>query len=119
MYNYKEKNGKLYNQEGDYAVLLNKSYGLEWNRQGQDEEGDLVMHCPELVLAVEKLNDAENPKEEKELRVLAEKVLKKYFPNRELPNGLSVEWVPDRYYAVLSSYDGYENVKYVSKISED
>ena len=107
-------------RNGMVAVLYSPGYGagwITWNRG----HNYLLFH-PDLVEAVERMNDAETKEEEEiiqqEIEKIAHRLCIKYRGEDDDvytggAEGLTIEWISEGYAFEVKEYDGYESIQYL------
>ena len=98
--NVEVKNGKVYNEEGEVAVLISYGYGAGWSTQGEGEDG---LFTPEVVLALINGEDLTNE--------FLDSVYGKdafYYGGAK---GLVVEWIEEGTLFRVTEYDGAERLQ--------
>lgn len=98
--NVEVKNGKVYNEKGEVAVLVSYGFGAGWSTWRDGEDG---LFTPEVVLAL--INDEDLTNE------FLDSVYGKdafYYGGAE---GLTVEWIKEGTFFRVTEYDGSESLE--------
>ena len=114
------KNGKLFNEKGEVAVIYSSGYGLGWNDQNQFDPDD-VLFCPELAKVILEIEEAENNDDDKlgiELIDKASKIVSDNFPGRKFCSKLRVSWFNYKEgFPVIYEHSGCETVEFARRFS--